>query len=230
MCSAHFSWVPTASFYPNLGCPCISQGLGSIPDVLLAALRGLQLDSLGCRDRRWWILDYVRMNLLSQAAPLVCTPLSAAPLLTLGVQDCSIRTFLVLCLVCLSFTVINTTVKTNLGEERVYFILESQVSSSLGKVRAGTKVETMKAEAHRLMCSLTCSVAQAQLVFLQPRAICVRDGAALSGLGPPISVKTVFHRRDQRLIRLKQFSKEVSLSKRTLGCVTLRIKLTIKSR
>ena len=82
----------------------------------------------------------------------------------------------------------NIPTEKQVGEERVYFILESQVSSSLGKVRAGTKVETMKAEAHRLMCSLTCSVAQAQLVFLQPRAICVRDGAALSGLGPPISV------------------------------------------
>ena len=61
----------------------------------------------------------------------------------------------------------------------------------LGKVRAGTKVETMKAEAHRLMCSLTCSVAQAQLVFLQPRAICVRDGAALSGQSPSSSIKTI---------------------------------------
>lgn len=38
------------------------------------------------------------------------------------------------------------------------------------------------------MCSLICSLAQVQLVFLQPRAVCVRDGAALSGLGPTTSV------------------------------------------
>lgn len=80
---------------------------------------------------------------------------------------------------------INITSKTNLGEERVYFILQSQFSLSLGRVKVGTKVEIMEAEAHILMCSL----AQAQLVFLlQPRAVYIRDGAALSGLGSPTSV------------------------------------------
>lgn len=99
--------------------------------------------------------------------------------------------------------------KTNLGKERVYFILQSQVSSSLGKVRAGTKVVWKLRLTHS--CALTCSLAQAQVVFLLPRAVCVRDGAALSGLGPPASVfsQDSLPQTQPMAIRLKQFSTEV---------------------
>lgn len=117
--------------------------------------------------------------------------------------------------------------KTNLGEESVYFILQSQFSLSLGRVRVDTKVEIMEAEAHILLCSL----AQAQLVFLlQPRAVYVGDGAALSGRGPPTSVicQDSLPQTWPKANRLKQFSIEVPLSEGTLGCITLRIKLTIK--
>lgn len=77
-----------------------------------------------------------------------------------------------------------------------------------------------------------CSLAQAQLVFLlQPRAVYVRDSAALSGLGSPTSVicQDSLLPTWPKAKRLKQFSIEVPLSKGTPGCITLRIKLAIKS-
>lgn len=121
-----------------------------------------------------------------------------------------------MCLGQVSLAVINTRTKSN-GEEMVLFVLYLQ---PITKESRGRNLEAgNEAKAIEGYCLLHFSSRLTQLAFLQQQDhLASQNSTTHSELGPPTSIKKIYHRLAYGPVWLEHFLVELSSSIKTLLC------------